>query len=580
MRLIPFIRNFRLGILGGDNVSCGDILDNKGRTIALFFSAIIFYSFYQAAMQPNWVLKGEMWAEMATNYYLNANASSYIQKLFSTDAGYIPVPQRLLGLIGDKLNLPAATIPYFYTWSSIFLTGALIGSFCLYQFRALVKSDALRFSTVLCVLMVADFETRTFINFTYFSAFFIAVLTALALADNSRDVPWWSWFIPVLMVSKPAVLAVLPVMIIVAVVSHSRFRWIVLISVVLCLVQFVQMAISSAAGTMPFRVNDITVAAKIWAAIKYFFGFLGGYTIGHSSHLASSYLILIGIGVFFFGGCLVYFKRTSSNAIVLVGLSLLFFNALLNTFALSDTWNLDMERLHGIPVYRHIIVGFFGCVLFICGVASSLTNNRSLLEKKYFDEVGGAIFLIWFIVTGWLSFAGSINKEPLSPTLGSSQWQVMADAIDAGASPICVPINPWWKGANWMYQRDCSLLKAPPAWEDGKVVVNDNLKLKLTPPSSLANKNLVSAALLIKPLVPDRSFISVLMRIDLRNGGVRFLSGAQSFNSSGGLLMLLGQNPIPINEISAITLDFNSPVEVASAIGDPADVPGIAWMGN
>lgn len=580
MKLIFLIRDFRLRILGGGEALYGSNVDHKWRTIALFFTAVIFYFFYQAAMQPNWVLKGEMWAEMATNYYLNANAPSYAQKLFSTDAGYIPAPQRLLAFIGNKFNLPAATIPYFYTWSSIFLTGTLVGSFCLHQFRILVKSDTLRFLTVLCVLMIADFETRTFINFTYFSAFFVAILTALALAQDSEDVPWWSWFVPVLMVSKPAVLAVLPMMIFVAIVSQSRYRWIVLLSVTLCIVQFVQMAISSAAGTMPFRSSDITIAEKIWAAIKYFFGFLGGYTIGHTSQLEPLQSILVGVGVFLLGGFIVHFRRTRSNALVVVGVSLLFFNVLLNTFALSDTWNLNMERLQGIPVYRHIIVGFFGCVLFVCGVASSLSNNGSLFKRKYAAEVSGCIFLIWFIITGWLNFAGSINKEPLSPTLGSSQWQVMADAIDAGTSPICVPINPWWKGANWMYQRDCSLLKAPPAWEDGKLLVNDSLKFNFIPPSSLGNRNLVSAALLIKPLAPDRFFISVLMRINLKDGGVRFLSGAQNFNSSGGLLMLLGKNPIPIGEISSITLEFNSPVEVASSIGDPAGVPGIAWMGN
>ena len=52
---------------------------------------------YQVAMQPNWVLGGGMWAKMATNYFTNANAPSYLQKFFATDAGYIPVPQRQIG---------------------------------------------------------------------------------------------------------------------------------------------------------------------------------------------------------------------------------------------------------------------------------------------------------------------------------------------------------------------------------------------------------------------------------------------------------------------------------------------------
>jgi hypothetical protein len=122
-------------------------------------------------MQPDWALGGEMWAEMATNYFHNANSTSYFQKFLSTDAGYIPAPQRLIAFFGNFFSFPASSIPYFYTWSSIVLTAMLIGTFCLPAFRILVKNDYLRFFTSLAILIVSDFETRTFINFTYFVVF-------------------------------------------------------------------------------------------------------------------------------------------------------------------------------------------------------------------------------------------------------------------------------------------------------------------------------------------------------------------------------------------------------------------------
>ena len=168
-------------------------------------------------MQPSWMLGGEMWAEMATNYFPNANSPSYFHKLFSTDAGYIPVPQRLIALVGNALNFPAGSIPYFYTWSATLLTGMMVGTFCLARFRILVKNDALRFCAAIVILIVADFETKTFINFTYFAAFFVAIITSLALVDDIEEVPWWAWFVPILMVSKPAVLSALPAMIIVVI---------------------------------------------------------------------------------------------------------------------------------------------------------------------------------------------------------------------------------------------------------------------------------------------------------------------------------------------------------------------------
>lgn len=558
-----------------------DRLNDDRRPVALFIFIVLFYVFYQLVMQPSWVTGGEMWAEMATNYYPNANASSYLQKLLSTDAGYIPAPQRLIALIGNQLNLPAASIPYFYTWSSILFTAMLVGAFCLAQFRKIVKNDFLRLFTSIAILLVADYETRTFVSFTYFSAFFVAIITALALVDDSAEIPWWAWLVPVFMVSKPAVLAALPAMILVALVSRFRFRLIVLLSVILCMGQFLQMFISSAAGTMPIHITDITFASKLLAIVKYFLGLMGGYLTGPALNLQQFHLMLAGSFVLSLCAYLVAFRRSASNALILVGVSLLFFNVFINVFALTDSWNLDMARLQGIPVYRHIIVGFFGCVLVLCGVISTASNNGSFASRSPF--VGGAgafLFAIWFLGVGWLGFAGKINREPVSPTINSSQWQTMAGAIDAGLSPLCVPINPWWKGANWMYARNCGLLKSPPAWEDGHVLVNNNLTYQINPPSALFDKTLVAAAVLVKPLGPARSFVEVLMRIKLKDDNIRYFSGSKDFKASGGLLMLVGEKPISINEIAAVTLIFNVPVAVALAAHDPSDVPSVAWMGH
>jgi hypothetical protein len=66
---------------------------------ALFLLTIIFYFTYMLLMQPRWILGGEMWAEMATNYFINANSNVFLQQFFSTDAGYIPFPQRLIAYL-------------------------------------------------------------------------------------------------------------------------------------------------------------------------------------------------------------------------------------------------------------------------------------------------------------------------------------------------------------------------------------------------------------------------------------------------------------------------------------------------
>lgn len=580
MNIFVVLKNLRGQIFPVHMSQFKNSLNDDKRPLVLFIISVLFYVVYQLLMQPSWVTGGEMWAEMATNYYPNANASSYLQKLLSTDAGYIPAPQRLIALIGNQLNLSAASIPYFYTWSSILLTGMLVGTFCLAQFRKIVRSDFLRLFTSIAILLVADFETRTFINFTYFSAFFVAIITALALVDDSAEIPWWAWLVPVFMVSKPAVLAALPAMILVAFVGRFRFRLIVLFSVILCAGQLVQMFISSAAGAMPVRITDITLASKILAVIKYFLGLLGGYLTGPALNLHRLHLFVVGSFVLMLCAYLVTFRRLASNALILVGFSLLFFNVLLNVFVLTDSWNIDMARLQGVPLYRHIIVGFFGCVLVLCGVIASFSDYSSSASRSPFMGWAGAfLFLIWFLWSGWLEFAGKISREPASPTINSSQWQNMSGAIDAGLSPLCVPINPWDKGVNLMYRRNCGLLKSPPAWEDGSVMVSDNLVFQISPPIDLLDKTLVAAAFLVKPLGHGRSFVEISMRINLKDGNTKYFSGSNDFIASGGLLMVFGEKPVFMNDVEGITLIFNIPVEVALSKQEPAGIPGVAWMG-
>jgi hypothetical protein len=287
--------------------------------------------------------------------------------------------------------------------------------------------------------------------------------------------------------------------------------------------------------------------------------------------------MLVGLFVLALCTYLVAFRRSSSNTLILVGIFLLFFNVFLNVFSLTDSWNPDMARLQSIYVYRHIIVGFFGCVLVLCGMISSALNNSKFAARSPFLVGAGAcIFAIWFWGSGWLKFAITASREPKSPSMN---WQTMASAIDAGFSPLCVPINPWLKGANWMYHRNCDLLKTPPAWEDGSVLVKDNVGYQISPPRVLLDKHLVAAAVLFKPLQHGRSFVKVMMRITLKDGNTRYFAGSHYFNASGGLLMLVGAKPVSINEVAGITLTFNVPVKVALASQEPAGIPGVAWMG-
>ena len=178
-----------------------DSTSNQSRPFLLFLFVIFVYSLFMIFTQPAYTLRGAMYAETATNYFTNANSDSYLDKFFATDAAYIPLPQRIIAYLGHILDLSAAIITYFYTWSAIILTAAMVGSFCLMPFRALIANDATRLLLSLCVLLMVEPSTRVFINFTYFSIFFIAVIISLAITQRSKKVPIYSWFIPFFMIS-------------------------------------------------------------------------------------------------------------------------------------------------------------------------------------------------------------------------------------------------------------------------------------------------------------------------------------------------------------------------------------------
>jgi hypothetical protein len=65
-----------------------------------------------------------------------------------------------------------------------------------------VPDDLFRFAVTLLVLMVADFESRTFIGFTYFAIFFCAMIGALAVCKECGDPPIWAWAAPIVLVSS------------------------------------------------------------------------------------------------------------------------------------------------------------------------------------------------------------------------------------------------------------------------------------------------------------------------------------------------------------------------------------------
>jgi len=568
-------RNF----IVGDGNSDLDMLPDR---IPKFYFGlcIALYVVYLIAMQPALLLGGEMWAEMATNYYVNAGSDSLFVRLFATDAGYVPLPQRIIAQFFQILALPASSISFAYSWAAVLFTGALVGSFCLRPFRRVVQSDGLRLATSLVVLILSDFETRTFINFSYFAAFFLAILSAWAIASpKDQRVPWWAWFAPILVVSKPAVLATVPGLLIAALISRNRrFQWLAGLTVVMCGAQALQMLLSRHQGTFAAAVAT-SLGDRVYAGLKYALGYLSNYLAGPSIHIGAYGLIMVGALLAIILILVIIFRKRPSNSLIVIGGLAIVFNMLINAVALSDSWTSSMNQLPGPGIYRHVIVAVSGAILIIAGLSMNILQADATILTANRSRFAVILFTGWFAVVGWVDQAGRLNQQPVFPALNVSYWKSMGPLIQSGA-PVCVPINP----LGWYFERGCTVLSSGLSWGTplnfpAAQDAMGSVKLQLPVPD-LPGRSVQAIGLAVKPMVPEMEVVSGRVLLILKDGTSRELIGSTRMSAAGAFLMLNAAVPISMEQIASAEILIQAPVVVGRTAASEGAPPALAWLGR
>jgi hypothetical protein len=593
---------------GGGGGGGGRTVRSTGAAVGLFVVVAVFYPVYQLLTRGKLFVNGSMWAEMATNYYAVANSDSLWEQLLAPDAGYIPLPQRLIAFAGTELGLPPAAVPYLYNASAAVLAGLLIGSICLPAFRPVLNSDGLRFVLAIALVLVPDFQTRTFINFTYFAVVPAVALTALAAVQKDRDVPGWAWLLPVFMLSKPGVLAVLPAMVVVALVSRARFRWITLASVIAGLVQLVRLAVSSNTTDSLLQNSDQSALSKLVTSVKYTFGFLGRLVVGPGTTLSTYPWLFLGLGVLLVALAAVLLLRSPASPLVIIGLSLVLFTMLLNGFTFSAAFTRDMALLSVPGFDRRFVVALIGAFFVVAGLIALAVESPRVRRavgrrapRSRVRQAGAAVataaFVAWFVIGGWVPYTAAVNVPYGVPISDASQWQEMSPLLaDATEPVVCVPVDPF----GWEYGRNCSILvddKVIPSfgWAEltadrvpaGRgTAVGDAadgaaaMTIDVPVPDEVTDGSLASLAIMVRPPagggeVPARAVVRT------RTGAESVLFGSAHVPSTGGLLQFVDRPTPLLQDVDSVRLEFDEPVSVGAT--DPASGPEtvvVLWMGQ
>ena len=547
-----------------------------------FGLAVLAYASVTLATQGPWLASGAMWAEMATNYYPNAHAPGWYARLLSTDAGYWPLPQRLVALIEGLIGFPARTIPFYYGATAILLGGMLSACFCHRAFRVLVQDDRVRFVVCLTFGFIPDFEARTFINVTYVGMAACIPLVALPLARRDAVMPGWAWLLPLFMLSKPVFLSLGPAMLLAAVVVPGRPRRVMLVSLVAGAAQLIRLSLSLAGGDNQENFVDpaATILQRLETAVVSGAGMLANFMAGPSIGSLLSELspwLAVALGALLTGGLLVLLlqrHREPPAALILVGLSVVYAVGLLNSFALSNVWTLRLDQIRSFTTTRWSLAAILAAIFVAVATVQLLLNGKPRRMPL--------LAVAWLAASGWPLMALRALPGPF-PTVGSSYWTVLADRIDQDDGPLCIPADPYQSHRKlFQYRRRCVQLNNGPDLRGPVGALQPDQSLPV--PAVAARRTVIGLIVVVRPgtpaatpdaAAPPAAVSAAIEAVGTTTAGERIAySGHRLLGPEGGLVMLLPSSGAA-SDLASITLHAAPELRV---VMDQDGRPGIIYL--
>jgi hypothetical protein len=331
----------------------------------------------------------------------------------------------------------------------------------------------------------------------------------------------------------------------------------------------------SVAAVQWFNPHEFSFIEKMLASLKYFLGFLGIFSFGYKS---LHYKYILGLLVLILSTVTLLKRKRPSNALIIIGLIACVFNILLNCFAASKDYNINMSEL-SFNVYRRNIVNYFGAIWIIGGFIESVSiSGIAQYSKKYIEQYkyiyGVFFFGLWFLFSGWAKYALSHSDF----LIYQSQWRAMSKVIDSGYD-VCVPTDSAW----FLFSRNCSFLnKKMQAFDAKREYYNEPVSsIVVAPPKEVLNRSIISLAIFFKPQSAANIIVSGDAIFEMKDGSVRYMIGSRESPPAESLLMFTtSESKIRMSDVRKVTLLFNIPVKVAHIADDPGKELAIFWMGN
>lgn len=567
--LIKKIKSYIFFFLSNENITV------KRSYLPLFIFLTYFFitlliNFYT---QKNWLFAGEMWAESATNYFEIANSNlGIVSKLIATDFGYIQFIPRLIAWIGFQIDFDYKFIPYLYNLAAPLISTFMVGIFCLNDFRKIIRSDFLRFVISIFIINSLEWETKTFINFSYIFTFYILIVCSLeVVASKKRN---FAIIFPLLILSKPAVLSTIPIIFITSLFGSKKFRLISVISILLGIFQIISLY-----GNIDNfgNKNDISIFLKILATGGYFFGLIGNYFIGPEFFQNKYFSFSFGIIIFFTSLFLIYRYKKNSNILIAYSYLIIFSSILINSFGLSNKFNINMGYLSDYIINRPLTISFLFSILVFFSLINIFEENY---KKKYLILIG----LIWLVMNGTINYIFQHSKEPNIPRTKVSNWKKESNKINNG--DYCILLNPF----GWIYSKKCSIknicvtsneIQCGRSWSNPKFVKIEKNKTKyLKIPKSILKKDINKVIIILDANKEINVTLKLYNINDINFKPIDEIKLTTSIDKNNKIAEFnIGRN-ILINENTRSEIKADSDLALAYFKNNGEKVPGILWIGK
>jgi hypothetical protein len=570
----------RVGKFKSDETPEAEVSSNHIDRTHFFLGLIVMGNMLFTLVKfPNYIFSGAMWAEMGTNYFPNSRALDVRTIFFSLDAGYIPFGLRLLSWIFELLGVTTSSIPYVYSVTATLGASLLVGFFCLKRFRILIPSDSIRFLVALLVIIAADFETRNYINFSYFALFFLFINVAIMYKKHFST--YILALFPILIVTKPVILAVLPVLLFsFFTLKRTKLQYMIFSSILAATTMQILTIISSKSDGV-FGREEISLLIGIKNLFIYYFATFA-IPLNQFSPTSVGTKVLLGIAAFSIILYVALITRNQLSVVAYFGLTTLFFIMAVNTFAVSGTFGSNYWLLSGMPLVRYMVpVIDIGIILLVCTAINFFLIVNYFFPKSEmrisWNRIANATLSVFLILS--VFSASSKIHQPVSPALFNSQWVRMSAVIESG-DPVCVPLDP----AGWTYGRGCRLLNSDFKWDkfggyNRSIVVRHDETYKLDIPENTGWTRLQGLGLLIKPRTNENLRMFANLKIELKTKEILKVETFQEANARGSMLFFYLPEAVLFENISSMNLETS--IDAIVGIQSPLKSdPATLWYGN